>query len=36
LRSAEEELAHRSQAQVEADAARIAGVIRRIAAGSAA
>ncbi|MDP3760304.1 MAG: aldolase/citrate lyase family protein [Ramlibacter sp.] len=36
LRSAEKELAHRSQAQVDADAARIAGVIRRIAAGSAA
>jgi hypothetical protein len=36
LRSAEEELAHRSQAQVDADAARIAGVIQRIAAGSAA
>lgn len=36
LRSAEEELAQRSQAQVDADALRIAGVIRGIAAGSAA
>jgi hypothetical protein len=36
LRHAEKELAHRSQAQVDADAARIAGIIRRIAAGSAA
>ena len=36
LRAAEKELSHRSPAQVDADAGRIAGVIRRIAAGSAA
>jgi hypothetical protein len=34
LRAAEKALLHRSPAQVDADAARIAGVIRRIAAGA--